>query len=216
MASIAVIALSKRGAALARRLAADLEPEADLYLERRYTETGQHEQSPRLHVFDLPLRTLLAEIWDSHGAIVLFLPVGAAVRLAAPLLQDKRSDPAVVSVDDAGRFAVSLISGHLGGADTMAQQVANVLGAEAVITSGSHVTQTLAVDLLGAEFGWKVEADSIAVTRASAAVINREPVGVFQTAGEIAWWPPSPPLPDNITRYSSIQGPDRSRTVPQP
>ena len=206
MASTAVIALSKRGAALAQRLAAGLDPEADLYLERRYADTGQHAQSPEPHGFDLPLRTLLAEVWDSYDAIVLLLPVGAAVRLAAPLLRDKRSDPAVVSVDDAGRFAVSLISGHLGGADAMAQQVANVLGAEPVVTSGSHVTQTLAVDLLGAEFGWKVEADSIAVTRASAAVINREPVGVFQTAGEIAWWPPSPPLPDNITRYSSIQG----------
>ena len=131
--------------------------------------------------------------------MVLFLPVGAAVRLVAPLLNDKRSDPALVCIDDGGRYAVSVLSGHLGGADRLSERVAEILGAEAVVTSGSHSTGTLAVDLLGAEFGWTIEADPVEITRASAAVVNREPVGIYQSAGESSWWPKGRELPPNIT-----------------
>jgi cobalt-precorrin 5A hydrolase len=112
------------------------------------------------------------------------MPVGAAVRLLAPHLKHKHTDPAVVCVDDAGQFAVSLISGHKGGADDLASVVAGAIGAIPVITSASHVLNTLAVDMLGEEFGWTIEANPTDVTRASAAVVNGESVGILQEAGE--------------------------------
>ena len=99
---------------------------------------------------------------------------------------------------------MSLISGHIGGADKLAQEVAKKLGAEPVITSASHASRTLSVDLLGREFGWKLEADSISVTRASAAVINGLPIGVWQCAGECSWWTNESPLPENITVYQTL------------
>ena len=190
---------------MARRLAGGLAPDVTLYVDTRFRYPDADRDSFPIQEFDLPLRPVIRQVWDEFEAVVLFLPVGAAVRLAAPLLSDKRTDPALVCVDDAGRFAVSVVSGHLGGADALAQRVAAELGAEAVITSGSHATQTIAVDLLGREFGWKVEAASTSVTRASAAVVNREPVAVYQNAGETGWWPPDEPLPDNIRRYESLQ-----------
>jgi cobalt-precorrin 5A hydrolase len=107
-------------------------------------------------------------------------------------------------VDDAGQFAVSLLSGHLGGADRFAEEVARTIGATPVITSASYVTGTLAVDLLGQEYGWQLEADSLAVTRASAAVVNREPIGVYQDAGERDWWPANNPLPANVQVYPTL------------
>jgi cobalt-precorrin 5A hydrolase len=97
-----------------------------------------------------------------------------------------------------------LLSGHVGGADQLAEEVARILGATPVITSASHVTGTLAIDLLGRELGWTLEADPLAVTRASAAVINGEPVGMLQEAGELDWWPPDRPLPENITVYPCL------------
>ena len=154
--------------------------------------------------FDLPLRPVFGQVWEDYEAVVLFLPVGAAVRLVAPMLSDKRTDPALVCVDDGGQFAVSVVSGHLGGADALAQQVAGLLGAEAVITSGSHAIHSIAVDLLGREFGWQIEADSTTITRASAAVVNQEPVGVYQNAGETHWWQSNQPLPQNIQIYESL------------
>ena len=200
MPRTSAIALSRHGASLACRLPEALGPGTTLHLERRFWSEDSGARA-----FDLPLRPVLREIWAESDAIVLFLPVGAAVRLTAPLLRDKHNDPALVCVDDAGRFAVSVLSGHLGGADDLAEQVANAIGAMPVVTSGSHATGTLAVDLLGREFGWKVEASSNAVTRASAAVVNRDPVGIYQEAGETNWWPPDCPLPDNITNHLSLE-----------
>jgi cobalt-precorrin 5A hydrolase len=195
----AIVALSRRGVALARTLSGSLEGGTDLFLDRRFFDVSDNAQA-----FDLPLRPIVGKILSQYQAVILFLPVGAAIRLIAPYLQDKHLDPAVVCVDDAGRFAVSLVSGHVGGADRLAEAVGRVLGATPVVTSASHVSETLAVDLLGREFGWKLEADSVAVTRASAAVVNGDPVGIYQSAGETDWWPGDCPLPGNLTVYRSV------------
>ena len=198
MTSTAVVAISRRGSDLARTLSSSLGGEVTLYLERRF-----HQEGDGAEVYQLPVRPLLQQLFSEHGQLVLFMPVGAAMRLLAPCLKDKYGDPAVVCVDDAGRFAVSLLSGHLGGADRLAQEVARALGATPVITSASHVTGTLAVDLLGHEFGWQIDSKPEAVTRVSAAVVNGEPVGILQEAGEREWWPGDRPLPTNVTLYSS-------------
>ena len=194
--STALVAISKKGAELALALSG-LTGEQTVFLERRWHVEGKGYQA-----FDLPLRPVIQRLFDEYQRLVLFMPLGAAVRLLAPYIQDKHDDPAVVCVDDAGRFAVSLLSGHLGGADALAQEVAMLLGATPVVTSASHVAGTLAVDLLGQEFGWVIDSPRLAVTRASAAVVNGEPVGVYQQAGEPDWWPEDRPLPKNIIRCS--------------
>ena len=194
--STALVAISKKGAGLALALSG-LTGKQTVYLEGRWYESG-----PGHEVFDLPLRPLIQRVFHEYQRLVLFMPLGAAVRLLVPYINDKHDDPAVVCVDDAGRFAVSLLSGHLGGADALAQEVALLLGATPVVTSASHVTGTLAVDLLGQEFGWVIDALPLTVTRASAAVVNGEPVGVYQQTGEPDWWPEDRPLPNNIIRCS--------------
>jgi cobalt-precorrin 5A hydrolase len=199
MSRTCVVAISRRGASLARFLAASLAGDKTLYLERHLLD-----QRDEAEAFDLPLRPVIHRIFSQYQALVLFMPVGAAVRLLAPCLRDKHHDPAVVCVDDAGGFAVSLLSGHLGGADRLAKEVAGVLGATPVITSASYVTGTLAVDLLGQDFGWQLEAAPLAVTRASAAVVNGKPVGIYQEAGERDWWSQDRSLPENITVYPSL------------
>ena len=198
----AIVAISTHGASLARLLSKALSGEVELHLERRFCGQDPDQRTAETP-FDLPVRPLVARLFDDCQRLVLFMPVGAAVRLVAPRLRDKHLDPAVVCVDDAGRFAVSLLSGHLGGADRLAQEVARALGAEAVVTSASQVMGTLAVDLLGQELGWQIEAGPGQVTRASAAMVNGEPVAVYQEAGEAGWWPPGEPLPSNVTVYTS-------------
>ena len=200
MTDTAIVAISRNGAQLARRLAIALGRGTTLYLDRRFLIGDENAVA-----FDLPARPLVQSVFQECQRLVLFMPVGAAVRLLAPCLEHKHSDPAVVCVDDAGRFAVSLISGHLGGADRLAQEVASILDASPVVTSASHVTGRLAVDLLGQEFGWQLEADPQTITRASAASINGEPVGIYQEAGETGWWPSGQPLPDNVKVYPSFQ-----------
>src|SRR5215204_5637994 len=81
----------------------------------------------------------LAAAWNEDDALVLFLAAGAAVRLLAPLLKDKRRDPGVVCVDDAGRFAVALVGGHAGGANELAERVADALGAVASVQASTSL-----------------------------------------------------------------------------
>ncbi|MEU5055840.1 MULTISPECIES: precorrin-3B C(17)-methyltransferase [unclassified Streptomyces] len=118
--------------------------------------------------------------------VVCFLATGAVVRLVAPLLRDKHVDPGVVCVDEAGRFAVSLLGGHEGGANALAREVAAVLEAEPVAT-----TATDAVDVPGLDsLGLPVEGDVAGVTRA---VLDGEPVALH---AELAY--PLPALPGNV------------------
>ena len=199
----AIVALTRNGARMARTLAACLDRSSDqevtLFLDRRFYEEGDAAEP-----FDLPLRPVVERAFAEYSRLVLFLSAGASIRLLAPCLEGKQVDPAVVCVDDAGSFCVSLISGHVGGADRLAQEVARHLGATPVITSASHASGTLAVDLMGREFGWRLVASSTTITRASAAVINGQPVGVWQGAGEPGWWPHETPLPENITVYTAL------------
>ncbi|MER3420410.1 MAG: cobalamin biosynthesis protein CbiG, partial [Chloroflexota bacterium] len=83
---------------------------------------------------------------------------------------------------------MAALSGHLGGANALARRVAQVLGGTAVVTTASDALGTIAVDLLGQEFGWRIE-DWANVTAASAAVVNGDPVAIYQDAGECGWWP---------------------------
>ena len=200
MSKTAIVAISRNGARLGQTLVTALAPGATLYVDRRFTAPGDEAQP-----FDLPARPVVQQAFQDYESLVLLMPVGAAIRLLAPRLADKRRDAGVVCVDDAGNFAVSLLSGHLGGADRLAQRIAAILGATPVITSASHTGGTLAVDLLGEDMGWSLEADSTTVTRASAAVINGDPVGVYQDAGERNWWPPGQALPHNIQIFGSFE-----------
>ena len=166
----AIVAVSRPGAALARRLASSI-PDATLYLERR-TGGNSSATNEGHRYYDLPLRPVIQDLFARYRELVVFLPVGAAVRLLAPVLGSKTQDPAVVCVDDAGRYAVSVLSGHRGGADALANRVAESIGAQAIVTSASDALDVTAIDLVGRDAGWRVEATSTDLTRAAAAVVN--------------------------------------------
>jgi len=135
------------------------------------------------------------------------------VRLIAPHLKNKESDPAVVVVDEAGKFAIPVLSGHLGGANQLAGHLATALGAQPVLTTASDARETIAVDLLGRELGWTFDATHDEVVKASAAVVNDELVALVQEAGSADWWPRhangrSGPLPANVILFSRLEDVD--------
>ena len=115
------------------------------------TEAGRRlaEQLPFEHVHG-SMKTVVRERWGQGGVegFVLFAATGVAVRIVAPLLADKHSDPAVVSVDEAGRFAIALCGGHLGGANELTRRVAELLGATPVVTTATDATGLAALDQL--------------------------------------------------------------------
>ncbi|MFT4109892.1 precorrin-3B C(17)-methyltransferase [Propionicimonas sp.] len=130
--------------------------------------------------------TGLPQAWAECDLIVSHLALGATTRIIAPLLASKKTDPGVVVVDEAGRFAVPLVGGHGGGANDLARRIADGLGATAVLTTATDALGLPALDTLG----WPWSGDVAGVTRA---ILDGEPVAVTRAQ---RW--PLPPLPANV------------------
>ncbi|MGC4813872.1 precorrin-3B C(17)-methyltransferase [Micromonospora sp. DT228] len=128
----------------------------------------------------------LRTAWVECDAVVAFLATGAVVRILAPLLADKRSDPAVVVVDEAARHAVALLGGHAGGGNDLAERVGALLDARPVITTATDTVGLPGLDTLG----WPVQGAVAAVSRA---ILDGEPVRLVADAD----WP-LPALPPNV------------------
>ncbi|MEL6494744.1 MAG: precorrin-3B C(17)-methyltransferase [Cyanobacteria bacterium J06623_7] len=137
------------------------------------------------------LRNHLESIWVEHRAFVFCLAAGAVVRLIAPLLNNKATDPAVVVIDAQGDYVISLCGGHQGQADLLAQAIATTIGATAIITGANHALSLPAMDTFGFTYGWrKSEGDW---TRTLAAIAKGESVQVIQEAGSQLWQSHLPP-----------------------
>jgi cobalt-precorrin 5A hydrolase/precorrin-3B C17-methyltransferase len=145
---------------------------------------------PEAAVMDGPIGPAVRRSWPDLRGAVFFLAAGATVRLIAPLLADKATDPGVVCVDEALRFAVALAGGHGGGANDLAERVAEVLGCTPVITTASDSVGSTPLDELVTLLGAAVAGDLAAC---GVAVLNGEPVRLHNPIG----WP-LPALPDNI------------------
>ncbi|WP_282702080.1 precorrin-3B C(17)-methyltransferase [Streptomyces sp. CC219B] len=137
----------------------------------------------RTRVYEGPVGDAVRAAFAECEQLVCFLATGAVVRLVAPLLGDKASDPGVVCVDEGGRFAVSLVGGHGGGANELAREVGGLLGAEPVVTTATDAVGIPGLDTLGMPY----EGDVAGVSRA---LLDGEPVALVP---EVVW--PLPPLP---------------------
>lgn len=187
----AIVAITKHGVEKARALHRLL-PGADLYYMSKFAQ--EDEEQKGIHLFEGSVRLILPDLFARYSGIILLISLGAVVRMIAPLLHDKKTDPGVVVIDDRAQFVISVLSGHLGGANELTRMVADLLGATPVITTASDVQQTIPVDLFGHRFGWTIESFERA-TPVSAAVVNEEPVVIVQESGERNWWQHDRPLP---------------------
>ncbi|MEU3219642.1 precorrin-3B C(17)-methyltransferase [Streptomyces sp. NPDC006971] len=149
----------------------------------------------RAVVYEGPVREAVHRAFAECEQLVCFLATGAVVRLLAPLLSDKSADPGVVCVDEAGRHAVALLGGHAGGANALAEAVAEVLDATPVVTTATDAAGLLGLDMLGLP----VEGDVAGVSRA---MLDGAPV---ELRADALW--PLPALPPNVAPGSVLPDP---------
>ncbi|MBF0454529.1 MAG: cobalamin biosynthesis protein [Magnetococcales bacterium] len=202
----ALIAITRRGAQHAARLA-NAWPDAELFILNPWGEALQTPFNP----IDPPLRGHIQTLLENHSPLCFFCALGAVVRLSAPYLRSKREDPAILAIDEMARFVIPVLSGHLGGANQYAQEVAQILGALPVITTASDSIGTLAVDLLGRELGWQIEADPHSLIRTAAQVVNGLPVAIVQECGTPRWKTPFTPLANNLILLDDVAQADPSQ-----
>ena len=179
---IAYLSFTERGAALAEQLRAAL--------------GGTASCTRRIEGFSLPQWT--AEAFGAFDALVFVGAVGIAVRAVAPFLKSKARDPAVVAVDECGRFAVPVVSGHLGGANDLAREIAAICGAVAVITTATDANGLFAVDEWAKHQNCAVT-DPHGIKAVSARILAGETVRARSE------WPVEGPCPTGVTL---TDGPD--------
>ena len=128
--------------------------------------------SARLARRGVPVGETLAEAWMACDALVCIMSAGIVVRSIAPLCRDKYADPCVVVLDESGNFAVSLLSGHLGGGNTLARQLAAITGGQAVITTASDSLGLTALDLWARDNDLVLRSERKTMTAAAARLVN--------------------------------------------
>ena len=174
---IAVIAVTRQGAAQAGRVAAGLSRlpgvAVDVILPQKFAGL-----LPGAIPYSGKLAGLLGRVFGEYNAIVAIMALGIVFRLLAPQIRDKRQDPAVVVMDEGGRFAISALSGHLGGANDLARHLEKTLGTTAVITTATDVHGLAAVDSLARAYGLVMEPFAL-VREVNAAIVNGEPVTLY-------------------------------------
>ena len=194
----AVIAITKRGIEIASTIIDKL-PYTEAYAPVKF----ENSSARITNWFKEPTSQLVPALFKECDALILIFSLGAAIRLIAPVVVDKKTDPAVIVVDDGANFAISALSGHLGGANSLAHLISTFFeNCTPVITTAADVNKTVAVDLLGQEFSWTIE-NFDNVTKVSAMMVNEERIGIYQETGEKNWWQ-NKPLPSNVDIVDSL------------
>jgi cobalt-precorrin 5A hydrolase len=199
----AVYAITRHGIDVARRITAQIAG-ADLFVSEKLASLAP----PEAKRFPLPMGPLLTDTFTRYDGHIFVISVGAVVRMIAPLLRDKKSDPAIVCVDEAARFSICVLSGHVGRGNVFTERVAAILGAVPVVTTASDAIGTLTVDILGRDLGWVLDDTDRNVTRGCAAVVNAAPVLFVQETGEPTWWQLDRPLPEGVHYATALEGVD--------
>jgi cobalt-precorrin 5A hydrolase len=177
MENIAIITITRQGFDLAKRLGEVL-PGARLYVSQKYVENPTQGIIP----FDGNMKNLLTEVFQKYEGFIFIMAAGIVVRIIAPYIQDKKYDPAIVVMDLKGKFAISLLSGHLGGANELANLIAEKTGAIPVITTGTDTMGTIAPDMIAKEIGGEME-DFGPLKYVSGALVDGERVAVANLSG---------------------------------
>jgi len=168
--SIAVFCLTPGGLRLAKRLKQHLP--LTCYCSEKLQEEG-------FVTFSGSFAATVAQAFSTHTALVVIGATGLTVRVIAPLLKDKLTDPAVVVIDEQGQHVISLLSGHVGGANELTRYLAGVLGADPVITTATDVNQLAAVDTLAVQLDADMHNFRQSVKIVNQMLVSDQKVGLF-------------------------------------
>jgi len=193
-ADMAIWALTPHGVFLSKKLGAHF-PDADLFVSERLDVPWCKKTFPRLG-------DAVADQFHAYRAHIFIMAAGIAVRVIAPHISKKSTDPAVVVIDDAGRFCISLLSGHLGGANRLSESAARVINAVPVVTTATDANDLPSMDMIARDQGLDIENPS-AVKTINMMFLKNEPVFMQDPYGLLAG-----KIPARLIRQSAPENPD--------
>jgi cobalt-precorrin 5A hydrolase len=146
---VSVLAITKNGINIGTKIK-EIFPGWNVYAPSKFSNDKE------INWYFEPTSEKIIELFKNSNALICLFSLGAVIRLIAPHLKDKKNDPAVIVIDDKINFVISVLSGHLGGANELTQTIAEKLNSKAVITTAADVNKTIAVDLVGKRKDWIV------------------------------------------------------------
>ncbi len=177
----AILAITANGTSIGRRLLAGF-GSAELYASSRYASPDDPSVTP----FEpTELKALVRSLWERVDGFVFIMASGIVVRIVAGLLKSKVIDPAVIVMDDAGKFSVSLLSGHLGGANALALEAARIIGATPVITTATDAASLPSFDMLASDHGWRIR-DISKIKKLNLLLLDGGSIAVLDASGAVS------------------------------
>jgi cobalt-precorrin 5A hydrolase len=165
---IAYVSLTDGGAVLAQKASALVK--GDVYSKHSY------EGSEGCMASDFS--TFVGKLFAAYDAIIFIMAAGIVVRTIAPFIRSKETDPAIVVMDEKGRFAVSLLSGHIGGANELCKSLSESVGSVPVITTATDVNGVVSFDMVAVRNGCRIE--NIGMLKyVSSSLVNGETIGLY-------------------------------------
>lgn len=192
----ALISFSRTGYNLGEKIAEGLRKLG--YEAEQYTKSEYTEKTSAYHV-DEPVKEWTARMFGCVDALIYIGACGIAVRSIAPYVKDKKTDPAVIVADEEGNYVISLLSGHIGGANQLTKSVAGITGGQPVITTATDIHEKFAVDMFAKKNNCYIS-DMKYAKEISAAILEGKTVGFYS---EFPWLGE---LPEGLKLYDENDG----------
>ena len=216
MKQIAIILVSESSMPLAEHIARSVA--GDILFREHFSasetkyQSGMEREARIYTKADIgPYGPYLKEHWQEFEAVIFIGALGICVRSISSALKNKYEDPAVVCVDSTGKFVIPVVSGHIGGANELAQRIATSIGSQPIVTTQSDNEGLWALDTLGRTFGWQVEASPAQMNKAVFAFVQRRPTALLleiRDAGTVSLMRTKP---EHVTVFYQRESMDLSR-----
>jgi precorrin-4 C11-methyltransferase len=169
--NIAIIAFSEKGNELAKTIKSEI-PELDIFSSHKSEGVQQISTAS----------AFLKEEFNNYQSIIFVGALGICVRTIAPLLKDKKTDPAVLSIDAMGQFVQSVVSGHVGGANELCKYIARITGALPVISTQSDVADLWSLDIINKKYDWQIECRKLGMNNIISLFVNNKKTALLLEA----------------------------------
>ncbi|MDY8136630.1 precorrin-4 C(11)-methyltransferase [Aquimarina sp. 2201CG5-10] len=199
---IAILCFTDQGIAIAKTL------QKEFYRSKLFT-TRVIEENKDVKKID-SVAELMNNSFQNYDAWIFIGALGICVRSIAPYIGDKTTDPGVINVDDQGKFAQAVISGHIGKANLITNQISRILKAQPVISTSSDLQELWALDTLAESYGWKMKS-SIALNTLISLFVNRKPTALILKVRDKGTQYLEKTIPDFVDVYYSVQDCDTTQ-----
>jgi len=168
---IAIIAFSEKGNSLAETIKSEIS-EVEIF--------SSHKADGVNHINSAS--SFLTEEFNNYQSFIFVGALGICVRTIAPLLKDKKTDPAIISIDAMGQFVQSVVSGHIGGANELCKYIARITGALPIISTQSDVADLWSLDVINKKYDWQIETKNLALNNIISLFVNNKKTAILLEA----------------------------------